>query len=115
MLIRRSPIPLDMLVADEPCRIRPFIHPSDVPFSDMSSVASKKLGFIVLSIPRPPPAAMAVALNTAAALRESSSVCRRSTTASRSPSTLYGLAICSKEQSICGVHKGDDGAANDDV
>jgi hypothetical protein len=69
-----------------------------------SRLPTKKLGFRDPSIPRPPPAAIAVALNTAAAFLLSRRACRRSTTASRRPSILYGRDIWRREQRICGVH-----------
>jgi hypothetical protein len=90
----------------ESLAVVPLREKSDVDTGDPtgSRLPTKKLGFRDPSMPRPPPAAMAVALNTAAAFLLSSKACRRSTTASRRPSILYGRAICKRGQRICGVH-----------
>ena len=50
------------------------------------SASSVPPGPLLNPVPRPPPAAMAAALKTAAALRPSRTWCSRSTVASRSPS-----------------------------
>lgn len=70
---------------------------------------------LVKPVPRPPPAAMAAALKTAAAFRPSRTWWRRSTVASRRPSTWYGRAICKREQRICGVQREDPAGGRDEV
>lgn len=86
VLIRRlfiAPVASSAEAVEMDCE-RPLTLPENVG----SDVARGIFGFMLPSIPRPPPAAMAVALKTAAAFRESSSACNRSTTASSRPSTL---------------------------
>lgn len=72
-------------------------------------------GPLVNPVPLPPPAAMAAALKTAAALRPSSTWCSLSTVASRRPSTWYGRASWRREQRIWGVQREEPAGGREDV
>lgn len=121
-----SPVPPRLALDSDPATLPAVVvpaAPADAPGSaeplppnpSSPTDVGKKLGLRVPSIPRPPPAAMAVALKTAAALRLSRRPWRRSTTASRRPSMRYGRAIWSRLHNVTGVQSGELGGGRLDV
>lgn len=121
LIVLRVPLPFAMSVSirkPEAPRVTPFIKPS---MPARLAVRTGKVPSLCAAwaeanlTPSPPPAAIAAALKIAAALRPSSDSCKRWMTASKSPSTLYGLASCSKEQYNWGVASGDDGIGRVEV